>query len=63
MAQNIGLALARAARKAALSVVEIAAYTGATRATIYNWLSGAGVSPAYRAKVQKLIDKIAKETP
>ena len=63
MAQNIGLALARAARKASLSVVEIAAYTGATRATIYNWLSGAGVSPAYRAKVQKLIDKIAKETP
>ena len=62
MAQNIGQALARTARRVPLSVMEIAAYTGATRATIYNWLSGAGVSPAYRAKVQKLIDKYAKES-
>lgn len=57
--KNTGLLLARWVRKEGLSVVEVAEYTGATRATVYNWLAGNGVSPAYRARVYKLIEKLS----
>ena len=61
MAANIGILLSRHMRKSGLSVVRVAAYTGATRCTVYNWLAGRGISPAYRAKVTRLIEKLVKE--
>lgn len=30
--------------------------TGATRQTVYNWFKGGTIAPAYRERVQQLID-------
>ncbi len=37
-------------------VIQISQYTGATRQTIYNWFSGTDVTPAYRDKVNALLN-------
>jgi hypothetical protein len=62
MAQNnLGKQLARLLRSVPMTAVQVAKATGATRATVYNWLSGRGVSPAYRSNVQKLITKLENQ--
>lgn len=43
-------------------VIQISQYTGATRQTIYNWFSGTDVTPAYRARVQSLLNILQTST-
>lgn len=50
-----GKSLLRWAIKLDFPVTSIAQYTGATRQTIYNWLDGTEVSPAYRERVTALL--------
>ena len=57
-AKNLGLTLARLLKQTHTSAQEAADSTGATRATVYNWISGKGVSPAYRTALNKLITKL-----
>ena len=59
--RNIGLVLARLLKRTRTSVPEVVSFTGATRATVYNWTSGKGVSPAYRAAVNNLLEKLQKK--
>jgi hypothetical protein len=42
------------------SVSRVSLATGATRQTVYNWFSGGEVTPAYRERVQALIDIMAE---
>lgn len=56
--QNVGLLLARCAARNSLTVLQISKATGATRQTVYNWLSGGSISPAYRTIVGRLINKM-----
>ena len=58
---NLGKRLARLLRRSPLTAVQVAKATGATRATVYNWMSGKGVSPAYRSNVLKLITKLENQ--
>jgi hypothetical protein len=44
------------------SVSRVAFATGATRQTVYNWFSGGEVTPAYRERVQALIDLMASSS-
>lgn len=60
-ALTLGVRLARVAVAREVSVVNVSRCTGATRATVYNWFSGGGVTPAYRDKVIQLT-KILKTT-
>ena len=45
-----------------ISVHELSKLTGATRRTVYNWLFGGWVIPAYRQRVTQL-HEILKEAP
>ena len=58
---NLGQQLARCAKRSSFTVAQITQYTGATRCTVYNWLAGKGISPAYRTKVTKLIEKLSRK--
>lgn len=49
-----GVRLARLAIKHNISVIRVAQCTGATRATVYNWYAGRGVTRAYQTQVQTL---------
>ena len=62
MADQLGLKLARVVRRHGLSVEQVAEYTGATRCTVYNWMSGKGVSIAYAPRVLKFIEKMLRKT-
>lgn len=44
------------------SVSRVSLATGATRQTVYNWFSGGEVTPAYRERVQTLIDIMASSS-
>jgi predicted transcriptional regulator len=57
-----GVRLSRLAIKHNISVIKIAACTGATRATVYNWYAGKGVTHAYQARVKQLTE-ILKTAP
>lgn len=57
-----GVRLARLAVRKNFSVIKVAACTGATRATVYNWYNGNGVTRAYKARVASLT-KILKDAP
>lgn len=57
-AAALGVRLAKLAVKREYSVVQIASYTKASRATIYSWFAGRGVSNAYKPIVNKLIDEL-----
>lgn len=53
--RTLGTELGRRAIALDFSVIRIAKAVGATRQTVYNWLTGnAEVSPAYEEKVRKL---------
>jgi hypothetical protein len=62
LAMTDGVRLARAAVKLDFSVQKIAFCTGATRATVYNWYNGHGVTRAYQSRVHQLT-KILKDSP
>lgn len=56
---SLGVRLGRLAIKHNFSVQEIAKTTGATRATVYSWISGKSeVTNSYRVAVKALILKI-----
>lgn len=55
---TLGVRLGRLAIRKGISVLDISASTGASRATVYNWLAGGVVSNAYRKPVEVLIAKI-----
>jgi hypothetical protein len=59
---TLGSRLGRRAIYLGVSVQELAAITGATRKTCYNWLFGGWVIPAYRERVSKVYD-ILKAAP
>ena len=52
---NLGNRLARRAIDLDFSVMRIAQALGATRQTVYNWLSGKDVISFYRPRVEQLI--------
>ena len=52
---NLGNRLARRAIDLDFSVMRIAQALGATRQTVYNWLSGKDVISFYRPRVEHLI--------
>lgn len=58
---GLGATLGKLAVRKEYSVVEIAAYTGATRTTVYNWLTNGIVSPAYRKIVAQLIETLKRQ--
>ncbi len=53
-----GLQLAREAVRLDLSIIKIAQLAGASRMTVYNWFSGRGVTNAYKARVQDIINTL-----
>lgn len=57
---TLGRELGRRAVKLDFSVSRIAKATGATRQTVYHWICGNDVSPAYRRAVRNLIDILNK---
>lgn len=54
--RNLGNTLGRLAVTLDFSVLRIAKATGATRQTVYNWMSGGDVLAPYRPRVEQLID-------
>jgi hypothetical protein len=54
--KTLGNQLGRWAINLDFPVIEIAKFTGATRQTVYNWFSGTDVTPAYRMRVQSLLN-------
>lgn len=53
---NLGNMLGRFAVKREVSVLRVAAATGATRQTVYRWFVGGTVSRAYKKRVQRVRD-------
>ena len=54
--KTLGNQLGRWAIHLDFPVIHIAKFTGATRQTVYNWFSGTDVTPAYRMRVQSLLN-------
>lgn len=54
--KTLGVQMLRWAIAKDFSVVKISKATGATRQTIYNWMHGAIVSPAYRERTKSLLE-------
>lgn len=54
--RNLGNTLGRIAVELDFSVNKIAKATGATRQTVYNWMSGGEVMTPYRPVVTKLVE-------
>ena len=54
--KTLGNQLGRWAISLDFPVIEVAKFTGATRQTVYNWFSGTDVTPAYRMRVQSLLN-------
>lgn len=54
--RNLGNSLGRLAIDLDFSVLRIAKLTGATRQTVYNWLSGGEVLAPYRPAIERLIE-------
>ena len=57
----LGVRLAKLAVKHDFSVIKIAAYTGASRTTVYSWFAGRGVTNAYKPAVTKLIAELKQD--
>lgn len=60
---TLGNRLARWLIRVDLPVQKAAMAIGATRQSVYNWINGADVSPAYRERVAQVIAVIAKAPP
>jgi len=54
----LGVRLAKLAVRREFSVANIARKTGASRATVYSWFAGRGVTNAYKALVTDLITEL-----
>lgn len=54
--RNLGNQLGRAAVRLDFSVMRIAKATGASRQTVYNWMSGGDVLIPYRPLVERLLE-------
>ncbi len=57
---TLGTRLARWLIRVDLPVQKASVAIGATRQSVYNWMKGGEVSPAYRERVAKVIEIIAK---
>ena len=57
---TLGTRLARWLIRVDLPVQKASVAIGATRQSVYNWMNGGEVSPAYRERVAKVIEIIAK---
>jgi len=57
---RVGGRLKLVLRRKGLTVVGAARKIGCSRLTIYNWLAGGGVSPAYRERVERFIANLEK---
>lgn len=53
--KTLGTRLGRLAINKGLSVQELSNILGASRMSIYNWIVGGAISPAYRKPVEDLI--------
>jgi hypothetical protein len=60
--KTLGNQLGRWAIHLDFPVIQIAKFTGATRQTVYNWFSGTDVTPAYRMRVQSLLNILQSST-
>jgi hypothetical protein len=54
--KTLGNLLGRWAIQLDFPVIQVSKFTGATRQTVYNWFSGREVTPAYRDRVQSLLN-------
>ena len=52
---SLGSRLGRLSLKHGFSVLRISKVTGATRQTVYNWMAGGSITPAYRKNVTELV--------
>ena len=52
---SLGVRLGRWAIFHDIPVSQISAATGATRQTVYNWMRGGEVTPAYRVAVERVL--------
>ena len=59
--RTLGSRLGKWAIHRDFSVLRISKFTGATRQTVYNWMSGVEVTPAYRSRVQELINILERQ--
>lgn len=53
---NLGSRLGRRAISLSVSVIDLARFTGATRKTCYNWITGGFIIPAYRTRVEAVYE-------
>ncbi len=60
---TLGNRLARWLIRVDLPVQKVAPIIGATRQSVYNWIKGVDVSPAYRERVVHVIAVLAKAPP
>jgi hypothetical protein len=60
--RNLGSKLGQWAILVDLPVFHVSKATGASRQTVYNWFSGGEVAPAYRERVQALVEILALAT-
>lgn len=56
--RGLGARLGKLAVKHGFSVQEIAEKTGASRVTVYSWITGGNVTNAYKSAVLALIEKL-----
>ena len=59
--KNLGLLLRKQAHIKRFSVIKVAAFTGASRTTVYTWFAGGNVTNAYRQVVTTLIDSLKSD--
>ena len=59
--KNLGLVLRKQAHRKKFSVIKVAAFTGASRTTVYSWFAGGGVTNAYRPVVTALIESLKSD--
>lgn len=55
---TLGVRLGRIAVRRGISVIDVAAKIGASRATVYSWFMGKAVSNAYRKPVEKYLQEL-----
>lgn len=60
--KTVGNQLGRWAVYLDFSVARISKATGATRQTVYNWVTGGQVTQAYRGRVKDLLDILKAST-
>jgi hypothetical protein len=54
--EGLGKSLGQWSMTRDISVLRLAKATGATRQTVYNWLTGGEIANAYKTRVEELVD-------